>query len=73
MSGESCFNCAFCVRETEAGEMPHIYWYECEARPANAMLKQFPFKRTTCKRWKLTRRTPPIRWELLDTAGTDGR
>lgn len=45
----SCFNCAHLARESESWEMPHIRWYECNARPANQHLKAFPFKHTTCK------------------------
>ena len=49
---KSCFTCIYLFRETESWEMPHIYWYVCDILPQNAMLKQFPFKRTKCKKWK---------------------
>lgn len=52
VNARSCFNCRFLIRTTESWEMPHIYWYECNARPANGMLKQFPFKSTRCKYWE---------------------
>lgn len=47
-SKKSCYNCLHLVREEESWEMPHIYWYECSARPQNSRLKQFPFRQTEC-------------------------
>jgi hypothetical protein len=38
--------------------MPHIYWYECRARPANENLKGFPWETTRCARH--TPRLPPV-------------
>ena len=78
MTEMSCFNCKYLrnfsspvrvMKEIESWEMPHIYWYECMAREANAMLKQFPFKRTTCKFWE--KDTRPMLWQngALNTLG----
>ena len=49
---KSCYGCRYLVRDSESWEMPHIYWYECVAREANANLINFPFRNTTCKLWK---------------------
>ncbi len=46
---KSCANCENYVREEESWEMPHIYWYECKARPGMENLTSFPFKNTKCK------------------------
>jgi len=48
-------NCRDCVklrRETESWEMPHIFWFECEAKPHVSNLTSFPFKATRCKEFK---------------------
>lgn len=48
----SCYRCAHLHKETESWEMPHIWWWECSARPAMANLKSFPFSNTKCKDFK---------------------
>ncbi len=45
---EGCFACKHIRRETESWEMPHIVWYECDKRPQNSNLRNFPFRRTSC-------------------------
>lgn len=45
----SCYNCGECVREVESWELEHIYWYECDAVPGMANLRNFPFSNTKCK------------------------
>lgn len=47
--GNNCRNCGEFVREQESWEMPHIYWYECAARPGMANLPNWPFRNTKCK------------------------
>lgn len=66
MAERSCLNCAHCVHETESWEMPHIGWYECRKRPHNSMLKNFPFRRTTCVLW--TRAKHGGFWDLAQIA-----
>ena len=55
----SCGNCGNFVRETESWEMPHIYWYECAARPGMANLRNFPFRNTKCK--EFVKREPYVK------------
>lgn len=47
-----CRKCQHFSRQTESWEMPHIWWFECGARPAMANLKSFPFHSTSCAKWK---------------------
>lgn len=47
--GDGCFNCKHLSRQTESWEMPHVWWYECEARHANEYLLGFPWRQTKCK------------------------
>lgn len=47
--GDGCFSCRYLTRGTESWEMPHIWWYECDARPANGSLRGFPWRSTKCK------------------------
>jgi len=44
-----CFNCRHFRRASEGWEMPHIWGYECDARPANESLLGFPWTLTKCK------------------------
>jgi len=48
----SCYFCKHLHRETESWEMPHIWWWECSAKPSMANLSSFPFKDTMCKAFK---------------------
>ena len=50
-----CFDCRYLIKGYESWEMPHIEWWECKARPANEMLKGFPWKKTKCKYRKETK------------------
>jgi hypothetical protein len=43
-----CFTCKHLRRETESWEMPQIAWYECDKRPQNSNLRNFPFRSTAC-------------------------
>lgn len=52
MTTNSCYTCAHFHREEESWEMPHIWWYECSARPSMANLKSFPFTNTKCTLFK---------------------
>lgn len=52
VSKRSCYNCKHLYRDEESWEMPHIFTYECNARPHNSMLAQFPFKNTRCAVWE---------------------
>lgn len=51
-----CGNCKHLTHQTESWEMPHIWWWECAARPAMANLKSFPFHNTKCKSFALSER-----------------
>jgi len=66
MENKSCFNCVHIHKETESWEMPHIFWYECSARPQNAQLKQFPFFNTKCKYHEFGKTTTDIFKGLRD-------
>ena len=48
----SCHACQHLHREAESWEMPHIWWWECSARPSMENLKSFPFRRTKCSSWE---------------------
>lgn len=43
-----CFSCKHLCKQTESWEMPHICWFECNARPGIENLRQFPFRNTQC-------------------------
>lgn len=49
--GNSCWKCKHFGREEESWEMPHIWWYVCEARSGMANLTSFPFFKTKCPKW----------------------
>lgn len=51
----SCYDCAHRHKEIESYEMPHIWWWECAARPGMANLKSFPFMVTNCKSFKASK------------------
>jgi hypothetical protein len=52
----SCYTCLHrdSHEEIESWEMPHIRWMEhsCAERPSISNLKQFPFAKTNCPKWK---------------------
>jgi len=60
----NCRDCANLARETESWEMPHIFWFECVAKPHVANLTSFPFKSTQCKEFK--RREKPMMPQLSE-------
>ena len=47
---KSCYSCKYLEKITESWELPDIYVYECKARHQNSWLRQFPFKKTNCKK-----------------------
>ena len=48
----SCFKCTFLFKDVESWEMPQFYTWECNSRPHNSMLRQFPFRNTKCDKWR---------------------
>lgn len=49
--------------------MPHIWWWECAARPAMANLTSFPFHNTECKSHAPVKVIRPISWYSKDGYG----
>lgn len=66
MQNKSCFNCSYLRKGTESWEMPHIWWYECLARPANEYLKHWPWKKTKCKHWKERKNDSKLKLPLME-------
>ena len=64
-----CRNCAKLRRETESWEMPHIFWFECSAKPHVANLKSFPFRATRCEEFQ--QREKPVQSSQLLSELTD--
>ena len=54
--GNSCRDCRHLRRESEGWEYPHIWWWECRARPAMENLRSFPFKDTKCASFEASRK-----------------
>ena len=46
---KSCGKCKHLHKEIEGWETPHIWWWECAARPGVANLTSFPFINTKCQ------------------------
>jgi hypothetical protein len=53
----SCFSCEALLRQTESWVMPDVWWFECPRRPGIENLRQWPFRTTTCDKY---RRRKPI-------------
>jgi len=62
----NCRACKYFLRAVESWEMPHIWWYECRARPGFSNLKSFPFHDTKCKAFTRVERKPTINEILAD-------
>lgn len=55
MLDKSCGNCQHLTYDYSNSTYYGDYepWAECEARPSNSYLIQFPFRKTTCKLWEM--------------------
>jgi len=64
----NCRACKHIRKETEGWELPHIWWWECLAKPAMPNLKSFPFRNTKCKSFEASSRDQhvmdgPKKWD----------
>jgi hypothetical protein len=48
----NCRRCVHFSEEFESWEMPWVRWYQCNAETGYDSLRSFPFKNTTCRRFR---------------------